>query len=559
MVLTTLTEETFLLHHDAQNDVRSFASHNESPTDLRQRAKTALMSLFAVYWVVVFARSIGTTSKVGLVHSLACAEHYGLQPSSSSVLVDCRLADVDARTSSVLAYIVSVSNLASCFFALVLSPPLIKRLGYRGYVTLGTVLLTLHLYFPVLVAGHTREIPRPWFLPNWQITPKAGLRMMVAESLISGALGCPDMLFEIASRAIVIDSVPPSSRSTWLARLSANKLIGSVGAALLLQTLPLDTHSDLLIDALPLKLGAAISISSILACFKIPSLAEKVFTSPTLPDAATDEAVADALTSAPENTGSLSKLRRGFINALHPLRLLARPIQNPATRKSDWSLSRVITAYMLTNQIGIATNTLLVYCPSRFELHAKELSLMLGWLNGFGTFWLALAFPLLAKRSRQYFEPTRPLRLDEDDGPVNEQVVTGGPAAAERVLSVGALLLDAAGWLVLAAAGAAGNFPLFCLGLAFYSMSCPSESTIASLASMLVPEGTETEDLSAALSFLNSVMCTICPVMTSWIYGAGLHAHIPELVFIFTAAISTVAGVLVSSTRIPRSTLTSTN
>lgn len=159
MVLTSLTEETFLLHHDAQNDVRSFASHNESPTDLRQRATTALMSLFAVYWVVVFARSIGTTSKVGLVHSLACAEHYGLQPSSSSVLVDCRLADVDARTSSVLAYIVSVSNLASCFFALVLSPPLIKRLGYRGYVTLGTVLLTLHLsLFPSPgCRAHTRN------------------------------------------------------------------------------------------------------------------------------------------------------------------------------------------------------------------------------------------------------------------------------------------------------------------------------------------------------------------------------------------------------------------
>lgn len=548
MVFTAPTENTHLLNSDARHEHERSTSRAALPKALGRPEKKAMTSLFVVNILVQFARNIGMTSKVQLIRSLACAEHYGLRPSAGSQDVNCLVESVDARTSKVIAYIVSSNYLSSCFFALVLSPLLVKQLGYRGCMVLGTALVSLHLCFPFLVAEHTRLAPKSPAFASGHVTPTLALHMLVAESLISGILGSPDILFEFVSRAIVIDSVPASSRSTWLAWLKASIAVGGVAASLVLQPLRLDTRSDLLVDLLPLKLGAAVSVFAFLASFTVSSLTNRNHPSPTQSGADTGERVVEA-----ERRGTLSKLRLSLLEACRPLLLVVKPIRHQTTAKSDWSLSRVIFAYMLTNQIGIATSTFVVYCPSRFGLHAKELSLMMGWLSAFVFVWLAFAFPVIAKWTRERFERLHQTCPNEHDGTVTEQEDYAGSAASERFLSINTLLLDSASWLVLAAAGSVANFPFFLFGLALFCIACPSESTLAALASILCPGGTPAEDLSAALSLLNSVMCTICPMLCSWIYAAGLHVHVPELVFIFTSVISTIACILVATIHLPRS------
>ncbi|TKY88086.1 hypothetical protein EX895_003182 [Sporisorium graminicola] len=485
---------------------------------LDRRAKRNLLSVFVANGLLSFGHYLAIGSIMDLIRGLSCQEYYQSRPPSSpDKTLECSLVDIEARTSSVFSYMLSIGSLFSCLSALALAPWLLKRLGRRGTMLIGVLTPALELMVVASIPNRFSSLSTSATPPMWiESSPTSSLRMLLAEALVFGIVACPDAIVGIVSSAIVLDSVPVDLRSTWLARLASTQFLGMLAATVALRFVNLDTGSDLVSDKLPIRIGAAISLLAPLWT---------LFTLAKPPPSPLEQ-----LQAAQESTPSVQEQSIGprLTRAPKPMRLLW-PATSLAEPKRDWRLVKLMIAATLCSQITLTTNTVFVYLQSRFGLHARDLSLALGLVGTLKWIFLVAIFPRLARYARSLYTNT---------------------ALADRLLAILSLLLDVLAWIVVIVGGRVHSLPIFLLAMVVYVSAAGNASLITSLASLMLPQDASVDEMMATLTSMANIMSTIGPILNSSVYSLGLDAGFPELVFGLTALVSVGAAALVASTSI---------
>lgn len=486
--------------------------------DLDGRTKRILLSVFVANFLIAFGHYVAIASIVDLIRGLSCQEHYRAYPSASpDQQLDCSLIDIEARTSTIFSYMLSINSLFSCLSALSLAPWLLRRLGRRG--TMLIAVLTPALELIVIASIPNRFSPSPPSANSaWlESSPTTSLRMLLAETLVFGIIGCPDALLDIVSAAIVLDNVPVDLRSTWLARLKSTRFLGMLMATITLQALSVDIRSDMVADKRPILIGASIS-------FLAPLWSLLTLAAQPVPVPHPQQRVAEELMETGEGSGLGTRLKQ----ALKPLRLLW-PTNATTQPKRDWRLVKLLIAATLCSQISLSTNTALIYLQFRFKLHARDLSLALGLVGCVNWVFLVLIFPRLARLARSTY---------------------GDSALADRLLAILSLLLDVLSWVVVIVGGKFYSLSAISVAAFIYVFAAGNASLITSLASLMLPRGVSVDEMMAALTSMANVMSTIGPILNTNVYQLGLNAGFSELVFALTAFVSLVAATLVASTSV---------
>lgn len=342
--------------------------------------------------------------------------------------------------------------------------------------------------------------------------------MLLFDAVLSGLMGCGTLL-SIVSNTIILDLVPSQLRATWLARLTASVSAGMLLSTLILQSLDLETGSDLVINLLPLRIGATVSVATILLSLTIPRL-------PLKPSAAPAALSSQDDPLHPPRHGA--SFWNGLRGACTPFRLLS----------SSSNLTKMLVASMMTSEIHVATNVYAVYVQSRFNFKAKDLSLLSGSVGLMSWFFLMFLFPPIVACVRKRRLAT-PLGLPDSD--------------SDRILALGSLAMDVISWTLALVAGLWRSVAGMALGLVAFSLSSSASSTIVALATAFLPVTASNDDLVALLYTCDSVMRTLGPIFTANIYRIGLHLHFPELVFVLTALLSLLTMGLITTVRLPRS------
>lgn len=478
---------------------------------------TPLIVVFAINGLATIADYVGSTTIIELMHALSCAEHHGESLSSIQSGHNCHLTQVDERFSNVFAYSISLNSFASCISALVICPLVIKQLGRERSLLAAAMLNALDSWFVTYFTGRIRlqaqsDGPRD----GWHPSPTLSIHMLLFDAVLSGLMGCGTLL-SIVSNTIILDWVPSQLRATWLARLTASVSAGMLLSTLILQSLDLETGSDLVINLLPLRIGATVSVATILLSLTIPRL-------PLNPSAAPAalSSLDDPL-HPPRHGASFWIELRG---ACTPFRLLS----------SSSNLTKMLVASMMTSEIHVATNVYAVYVQSRFNFKAKDLSFLSGSVGLMSWFFLMFLFPTIVAWVRKR-RLAAPLSLPDSD--------------SDRILALGSLAMDVISWTLALVAGLWRSVAGMALGLVAFSLSSGASSTIVALATAFLPATASNDDLVALLYTCDSVMRTLGPILNANIYRIGLHLHFPELVFVFTALLSLLTMGLISTVRLP--------
>lgn len=504
-----------------------------APSPLDARTWTILQGVSALIVLSNLAGNISAFSVIDLTRSIACAEHYrntNTTPPPSSA--DCQIGAVDARHSDIMAAITSLNSIAACFGTLVVFPLVIRKLGHRAAILLGVVVLALNRSFYVWLASAAQSS-----LGKDVIHPTTALHYILAQAFVFGLVG--DSLLDMVAQAVVLDTVPVALRSTWLARLQSCASIGGLASTAVLQMFKLDTSSDLFVDTLPIRIGAALALATVLI-----GLAVFFYNGESAEASLHSSVAAEQMSSSPSDNTPVTKLTRGIRQSFRPLRLLFRPTNHPnRSLKPDWRLSKVLFASLLYGEITVAGNLVIFYCQSRFHIHAKETSLLSGLLNFCAWIYLSFGFSRIAGWVRK--SAVQASSAVEQSNPAPQL----NPIPAERWLTIGSLAMDIVSWTIFTLAGRAGSYALFKVGTITLSLSLAGSSSLTSLGSVLIPEGIETDELLAAFFFIDNAASAVGPMLNTRVYKLGLQIQTPELIFVFMGALSFVSMMTVISVR----------
>ena len=518
-------------------------------------AKRILLSILVTNFLVAAGHYIAISSVMELIRGLSCSEYYFLHDPrfhQEGDDLDCSLIEIQDRTSTVFSYMLSINSLVSGFSAIWLAPRPLKKLGQTATMVIATIGPAAELFFLAWLPNQFSSASPPGGLRS----PTASLYLLIAEAGFFGLVGCPDTLIGIASQAAVLQATPEALRSTWLARLTSCTFLGMLASTLVLQGLNVDTSSNSVADKLPILIGAlASTLAVVWSLFTLPQSRSKP-QGPWIGDQqaqqssfADDEDDHREQNSVPtsalsaETSTSAPTLRSSLIDLFKPLHLLS-PSTHGSSRR-DWRLTKLIIAGVLCDQIALTTNTQVIYVQSHFELHAQELSLLLGLVGLTKWIYLVFAFPRLAAFVRKLCTSENP--TDETSSGLPTTASALASASADRLLAILSLVMDVLAWAIVILAGRAYNYPAYLVALVLYALSGASVSSITSLASVLLPRESTVDDLVATLSSLSNVMSTVGPVINAAIYRYGLGLGFPELVFGLAAFISVAGAVLVGS------------
>lgn len=206
----------------------------------------------------------------------------------------------------------------------------------------------------------------------------------------------------------------------------------------------------------------------------------------------------------------------------------------------------MLVASFFYGEMAVATNMVLYYSQARFHIHAKESSFLAGWINICAWIYLSFGFQRIARWVRKRTVPAPSAALEQPDASAASQSKF---IPAERWLTIGSLVMDIAAWTTFTLAGRAGSFPFFYVATFVLSLSLGGPPSFTSLSSLLLPEGAQTEELLAALFFVNNVASSVGPMLNARVYRLGLHIQTPELIFMFMAALSFVSMLTIVSIR----------
>lgn len=501
-----------------------------TPASLDVGTRTLLLGVSALAILTTFAGNVSAFSEIDLIRSIACAEYHTFHGEPPPSHASCQIDAVDARYSDIMAGIASLNNIAACFCALFVFPFVIRKLGRKIAIVLGVLVLALERGFYTWLASATQ-----FASGQGKLHPTTALHCILAQAFVFGIAG--DSLLDMVIQAVVLDAVPAVLRSTWLARLQSCASIGTLASTLVVQMLNIDTSSDLIVDALPIHIGTTLALVNIVASLFVFF---HVTNPPKCPLHANEPS--EQMLSPNLNDRRVAKFKRAVRQAFRPLRLLFRPVHH-RSEKPDWRLSRVLIANFLYGEIAVAMNMVLYYCQSRFHIHAKESSFLSGCLNICAWIYLSFGFQRIARWVRDHTVQT-PQALEQYDSATRLNSIP-----AERWLTIGSLAMDIVSWTTFTLAGRAGSIPLFYLGSIVLSLSLGGPPSLTSLGSLLLPEGTENEELLAALFFINNAASTVGPMLNTRVYRFGLQIQFPELLFLSMATLSFISMMAVSSVR----------
>ena len=552
MVVTTSdnpndTNERTPLLHNAQADIDTaseYDEHRKHPMSARQRFRAQAVC-YVLGALIYFAHYASISSLFDMVRALACSEAYATSASWSPEL--CKLPAVEKRTSAMVTSIIASNSLSSSVFVLVFASRVLSRLGRRP-----TFILSL---FSILFFHLAK-----WLVPVlFAHRPTLCLNLTILIFLLSGLVGSPDSLSTLVGQAVVLDASLPSQKTVVLSRLTACNYIGMALSFVLLRIIPQPPLPANDFDRFPLFLSVV--IASIALLVGVAFLPETVHARPITEDQEQPAQPAQATTMLGRLRSSLSAFA------------ILRPTRSETTGQRDWRLARLMAVLILGLQIGLSTNTLVIYLQSRMDFRVRQLNAVLGGIGTLRGIFLFGLVPYLVLHVRRFYaikgqgqdqgqaeSASEQDEVEQDEEQEDETTEGGTPKQREsahvktdKAIACTSLVLEAVSWLVIMLGGLAISVPLLLVGLVLFVLSGACLPSVQALAIDVLFSQQTSHTLEEFLSLVNglsNILGTLGPVVNNVVYDVSIDVGFPEAIFLLSALYSILSLVLVASVRI---------